>query len=436
MGILTGARRRALDVAVIGCGTAGPAVALFLAEQGHRVTLFERVAAPSPVGAGIILQPSGQAVLARLGLYEQVVPRATRLDGLRIETSAGRLLARLEYREGRGDSCGVGLHRGLLFQALFRALHAAPIELRLGISVDRVRREQRGRSEIFGVDGESLGAYELVNVADGARSHLRDDDGVGLDKRVTPYRWGALWFVGLDAENRCIPALHQVVEGTERMVGLLPTGRGPRAETHDDGAPPSTADPAHVSLYWSVRGDRAEAIRQSDLTAWKDDVRRLLPSADHVLDQITTGEQLLFARYHDVVMRRWHTRGVVYIGDAAHAMSPQLGQGCNLALLDAMVLGDCIAAHEDVREALEAYSNARRTHLGFYQFATRWLTPFFQSDHAPLGWLRDLFMGVACRVPFVRRQMIEMMSGTMRGLLASSLDLASPVGIVTVRPGS
>jgi len=52
-------------IGVIRCGTAGAAAALFLARAGHDVRVFERVAEPGPVGAGIV-QPSGQAVLARL----------------------------------------------------------------------------------------------------------------------------------------------------------------------------------------------------------------------------------------------------------------------------------------------------------------------------------------------------------------------------------
>ena len=66
----------ALDVAIIGAGTAGSAAALLLARAGHQVTVYERVATPGPVGAGISLQPTGQAVLARLGLLAPILARA------------------------------------------------------------------------------------------------------------------------------------------------------------------------------------------------------------------------------------------------------------------------------------------------------------------------------------------------------------------------
>ena len=57
-----------------------------------------------------------------------------------------------------------------------------------------------------------------------------------------------------------------------------------------------------------------------------------------LLAQITDIGQLTWARYHDVVMPRYHTQRSVVIGDAAHATSPQLGQGTNMALLDALAL--------------------------------------------------------------------------------------------------
>lgn len=63
-----------LKVAIVGCGTAGPAAAILLARQGHRVTLFERSPQLSAVGAGFLLQPTGTGVLERLGLQADLAP--------------------------------------------------------------------------------------------------------------------------------------------------------------------------------------------------------------------------------------------------------------------------------------------------------------------------------------------------------------------------
>jgi 2-polyprenyl-6-methoxyphenol hydroxylase-like FAD-dependent oxidoreductase len=175
-----------------------------------------------------------------------------------------------------------------------------------------------------------------------------------------------------------------------------------------------------------VRADRIDEVRAAGLDAWKREVHELVSASEHVLDQIDDFAQLTFAAYHDVTMPRWHAHRVAILGDAAHATSPQLGQGCNLALCDAAALADAVAAERTVEAALERYTASRRAHLGFYQLATRWLTPFFQSDWDALGWLRDLFMARAAVLPFVRREMVRSMAGTKTGFVVGSMETRMP----------
>ena len=126
-----------------------------------------------------------------------------------------------------------------------------------------------------------------------------------------------------------------------------------------------------VSLYWSQQLTDHARWRADGLAAWKDEVRGFDPRIAPVLDQIRDAEQLVLTKYRSVRMSRWHGDRVVFLGDAAHAMSPQLGQGCNLALWDAMVLADLVHAATTLPDALAAYSRARRRHLRHYQFMTR-----------------------------------------------------------------
>jgi 2-polyprenyl-6-methoxyphenol hydroxylase-like FAD-dependent oxidoreductase len=177
-----------------------------------------------------------------------------------------------------------------------------------------------------------------------------------------------------------------------------------------------------VSLFWSLRADRLEAWKRAGLRAWKAEVAALAPEAVPVLQQIESTEQLLFAAYHDVVMHRWSTRDIVYLGDAGHATSPQLGQGCNLALWDAMVLGGVLAAEpHDLARALDVYSRERQSHLGFYQFATRLLTPLFQGDEPLLGTLRDLVMPLCSQFSPTNRLMTLSMLGVIDGFTGKTL---------------
>jgi 2-polyprenyl-6-methoxyphenol hydroxylase-like FAD-dependent oxidoreductase len=412
---------RSLDVGIIGAGTAGSAAALFLSRAGHRVTLYERVPDPKPVGAGITIQPTGLHVLCRLGLYPTILAHGGRIDRLLCESRTRRTLVDLSYRTVGDDLFGVGLHRGVLFEALHAAVAREPITIRKGVEiVDLARAETTSARASWFIDKDRdlHGPHELVIVADGARSQLRDD--TGTSKRIAPYPWGALWFVGEDTrdpEDDVTRTLHQVVDGNQRFLGMLPTGHGPGPEL----------GPRLVSLFWSLRCDRVDAWRERGLAAWKEELVKLAPESAPVLEQIASIDQVLFAAYHDVVMHRWSTRSVVYLGDAAHATSPQLGQGCNLALWDAMVLSDVLAAEErDLALALDEYSRARVGHLGFYQLATRLLTPFFQGDEPLLGTLRDLAMPIMAKIPITNRIMTLSMLGVVDGFAGRLLPLKLP----------
>src|SRR5688500_3271156 len=115
-----------LRVGVIGCGTAGAAAAILLARAGCTVTVLERVAEPGPVGAGIMIQPTGQAVLAQLGLLDDIVARGARIDRLWFRTHTGRTLVDLRYAAVNRAWFGIGLHRGVLFEALYAAARREP----------------------------------------------------------------------------------------------------------------------------------------------------------------------------------------------------------------------------------------------------------------------------------------------------------------------
>ncbi len=397
-------------IGVIGCGTAGAAAAILLARAGHDVTVLERVQEPAPVGAGIMIQPTGQAVLARLGLLDAVAARGSRIDRLWFRTHRRRTLVDLHYAAVNPAWFGIGLHRGVLFEALYTTACAEPrVRVHAGVDVRGVRRDGE-RTFARDATGTEHGPFELVVVADGSVSELRA--ATGTTTRDTAYPWGALWFVADDPDRVFTRELYQVGAGPRRLYGALPTGLGPRGDT------------PVVSLFWSLPAREVDAWRAAGLEAWKAEVRAIDPRIEHVLDQIRSVDQILFARYRDVRMSRWHDGNVVFIGDAAHATSPQLGQGANLALVDAFVLADSIGKAPSIAEGLAHYGRTRRPHLGYYQRMTRWLTPLFQSDSRVMGWLRDWTFPIANAIPPLRNIMIRTMAGVSTGFVSRHLQLA------------
>ena len=108
-------------VGIVGAGTAGLATAALLARAGDAVEILERAPSPGPVGAGLLLQPTGQAVLARLGVLDEVLAGAARIERVVGTTIAGKRFMDLRYP---GETFGLGVHRGALFAALRGAARA------------------------------------------------------------------------------------------------------------------------------------------------------------------------------------------------------------------------------------------------------------------------------------------------------------------------
>ncbi|MEP7157161.1 MAG: NAD(P)/FAD-dependent oxidoreductase, partial [Betaproteobacteria bacterium] len=324
------------------------------------------------------------------------------------ENQHGRKVMDMQYRDWRPGSFGLGMHRGALFTLLQRPLVPAGVTCRYGANIVSLRWHG-GKSLISDSEGREQGAFDVVIAADGMRSQMRA--ACGLPARVEPYPWGAVWTICEDRNGEFDGVLNQRYRAAREMLGILPTGRLTR-----DGLP-------LVSLFWSLRREDAQAWQAAGLQSWKSQLLSLWPQLAGLLENITDTSQLRFADYCDVRMPAWHGDGVVVIGDAAHATSPQLGQGANLALLDAWVLQRAFASSKSVAAALERYSTQRRAHLRYYQWASRMLTPLFQSDQRLLPALRDMFMGVGGRLPYVKTQSAETLAGTKTGMLFGKLRL-------------
>jgi 2-polyprenyl-6-methoxyphenol hydroxylase-like FAD-dependent oxidoreductase len=125
--------------------------------------------------------------------------------------------------------------------------------------------------------------------------------------------------------------------------------------------------------------------------------------------------KLARAVYRDAIPQRWWHRRAVLLGDAAHAMSPQLGQGVNMALVDALALAAQLRTGTDTVSALAAYQRERQAHLAVYHRYSRWLTPLFQSHRDQIANLRDLTFLRSGRLPLARAHMLRVLTGLQRG---------------------
>ena len=399
-------------IAIVGGGIAGCAAAILLARQGRGITLFEAVPDPAPVGAGLLLQPTGQEVLARLGLLPDVLVHGATVDRLFGDTATGRTVLDMSYRRFEPGCFGIGVQRGTLHGLLWRRLRRSGATLRLGTPVGGWTQDHRGVA-LHDKHGRPLGHFDALVLANGSFSTLRQ--AMRVAQSQTPFEWGALWAVLPAPRGFELKELRQRFRAAREMVGLMPVGRAL-------GEPPG--GPQAVNFYWSLPLASLPAWHEEDLDAWKRRVIGLLPMAAPLLESVRRHEDLHVARYADVAMAHWHDERVVAIGDCGHGMSPQLGQGANMALIDAFVLAHCAHRRSDWRAVFAQYSQERAPHLRFYQRASVALTPLFQSDRRAGPALRDLFFGLPGRLGWIHDQSIAALSGLKTGWLSGRLDLS------------
>ena len=389
-----------MHIGIVGCGIAGQAAAIALARDGHDVTVLERFEEPKPVGAGLLLQPSGLSVLDRLGLRRGVEALGAPVERLYGKTVRGRTVMDLRY-VGVGDgAAGLGIHRAALYDVLHDRLKSAGAKLRLGFDVVSIADPNAPR--IISRNGQIEGPFDLVIDCAGAHDTLRQDMGSRVASPV--YRWGALWATCADRNGAFQRELRQIYDGAKLMIGILPIGIVPGAAFLGN----------HVALFWSLPRIEYETQKAAGLSALKSRVLHAWPSAKPIVDEIGQFNQFSLATYRDVRMRRWRNGRIVAIGDAAHGTSPQLGQGANLALIDAITLASTLRKSGNVETALSIYERTRRPHLRYYQLMSRALTPAFQSNSRVIGWTRDAFFGPMARTPGISHIMRTTLSGTRK----------------------
>ena len=346
-----------------------------------------------------MLQPTGLAVLDRLGLTAEVEKLAQPIDHLfgRAHPS-GRVVLDVRYSELANARNALGVHRA----ALFHVLHKAAVKAGVRFETNwPVRAASHGR--LKRADGLLSPAYDLVIDAMGARSPVGHRLLTGVGRRRLELGFGALWATTpWPADPHFDPrALQQVYRKADTMIGVLPVGRRPR-----DKAPLAT-------FFWSLKHADYPRWREQGLAAWKEQVLSFWPETAPILDSITDPDQLTMARYGHHTLRTPVEAKLAVIGDAAHSTSPQLGQGVNMGLLDAFALAGALDRHADLDRALGAYAADRRWHIRLYQALSLVFTPFYQADGRMLPLVRDHILGPVSRLPGAGR----MLAATVSGLL-------------------
>lgn len=345
-----------MHVLIAGGGIGGLTAAIALARRGHAVRLVEKRPSFEPVGAGLMLAANATRLLTGLGVVLGAGRPFTRLEMRRAD---GRLLQALEL--------GPLLERygpALAFTrpALHAALEAAvPPGVRLELDNGvRSLREQGARVEVELERGERVEA-DFVVAADGLRSTVR-----GLLGLEAPLRYSGTTCYRALCRN---PGVEQPLEawGGDARIGAVPVSDGWLYVFLVLKAPPRAP-----ALAWP-EGFRAHFGRFGGPLAGVLDALEGVPLLHHDLEELEAPV--------------WGRGRVALLGDAAHGMTPNQGQGAAMAIEDAWVLAEELARPEG---AVERYAARRQARVRKVQLDSRRLGQVAHWTSPPAVWLRDL----------------------------------------------
>jgi 2-polyprenyl-6-methoxyphenol hydroxylase-like FAD-dependent oxidoreductase len=324
---------------IVGGGLAGLALAIALRQRGLSAAIVERASDWSVPGAGLYLVGCATRALRTLGIADDAAR-----DGCVIRTQTlfnhrGTRVAEIDA-EAFWQGCGpcLGLARSALRDRL--AHRAAGPHVRLGVTVKALRQHEN-HVWVQLSDGSSE-TYDLVVGADGIRSSIRrlefGDSGLG-------FRGQAGWRLIV----RRPPDLDgwAVFLGPQSAFLMLPIGHDLAYCYADKSGAQSVPDPAQGSI---------ERLRE--------EFRDFASPVREVLAQFRSTDSIHFAAIEEVVNQSYGRGRVVLIGDAAHAMSPNMACGVAMALEDALVLAEIVSRGDAAGEVVPEFVRRRSARVG------------------------------------------------------------------------
>ena len=331
---------------VVGGGVAGPATAALLTARGWEAPVLE--ARPTPLAyEGLFLNVAinGRRVLRALGLEDRLLSAAHPAPEMVMWGHGGRRLGTVPNGPaGRPTDGGVIVRRGWLNQVLSEGAIGAGVDVRYGWELTSIDERADGVTAHF-ADGRTEDA-DIVIGADGLGSRVR----AAIAPDVRPEFTGLLGTGGYARVPGLVPTpgVQHFVFGARSFFGYF---------TSDDGetywfANLTATTPGERSVDGTEVLSRLRALHADD------------PSpVPQILEQVT-GAVGTYPIFRLPPVPSWSLGRAVLVGDAVHATSPSAGQGASLALEDAAVLADCLAAHEGrPGDAFAAYASERRARV-------------------------------------------------------------------------
>ncbi|GGJ53443.1 FAD-dependent monooxygenase [Deinococcus roseus] len=346
---------------IVGGGIAGLTLGHALLKHAPEVDfdLIEKVPAQRPAGAGIILAPNALPVLDGLGLYGPLRDHGHFLPYNQLCDHQGRTLQKLKGPEDRLLS----FHRADLHQVLQDGLKN---HLQQGISFQG-QQQSKDQVQVQLSSGE-VRSYDLLVGADGLRSKVRESCG-GPDPVYSGY---TSWRTVL-TEAPHLPGASELW-GHGRRLGLVPLSRG------------------RIYLYFTLNARQNQDFLQGDACRIRELFAEFEGADQGLLERFRSDTPLIHTDIAELPHPYWGKNRTVLIGDAAHALTPNLGQGAGMGIEDAVLLAKLLGQHREVKTVLSELGRIRHPRVQTVQMVSRCLGKLGQLQNPTLVGLRDRLM--------------------------------------------
>ncbi len=327
-------------IIIIGAGIGGLCTAIALQKLGYEVHVYEKFEEVKKLGAGILLQPNTIKALRKIGIAEDVNSKGFLLKSLEVKLVDGETIANLSIQR-QIEATGEGtrsFHRAELHEVLLGLLKEGT--LHLGKECQQIEQNDKGVKVLFKdltvVEGDALVG------ADGIHSIVRQSL---IDVARIRYAGYTCWRSVVDVPQ-------EIMDGLDGAV-YESWGKGTRF---------GTVPLSNNRIYWfacknaSEKDEKMKNAKQKELLNlfgnFHKPVKQIL--------ELTQDDQILWNDIIDIKpLKRFHFGKIILLGDAAHAMTPNMGQGAGQSIEDAAVLMTCLEQEKNLKKAFEMYSDKR-----------------------------------------------------------------------------
>ena len=323
-----------MTIDIVGAGIGGLTTAIALEQKGFKTRIFEQAENIKPIGAGIILANNAMQVYEKLGLRKVIEENGNPISSLNITKANLKPLSKMDlsYFEKKFKVKNIAIHRGVLQQILIDKLSSST--LYLNHRLNKVLENENGHCLEF-QNGEKTQSATLLG-ADGLNSIVRQDLFPNNNIRnANQICWRGI--TEYDLPQKYQNELNEAWGKSERF-GFVQIAKN--------------------KVYWYALKSFKKNKEEFNVNKIED----YFYTYDSVIKDIissTKKEQINTAEISDLKpTNNWYKENVCLIGDAAHATTPNMGQGACQAIEDAYILSECLNKY-DTNKAFEKFQKLR-----------------------------------------------------------------------------